>query len=224
LVVRLRVRYEGPDDFIAEHDSQMVKGGLLIRGEPPGDLALFAPVEVELSGDFDALRAGIVLAGQVVQVVAGVGVAVAFDAAPLAAAVAAARIARPEPPRAPRNETAAKIQQALHGNKDERMRVLRDSNRMLHPYVLKNPGISLDEVLAIAKMTTLAPDFLASLAARSEWAQRPEVAIALIRNPKTPAAAAIRLLDFISVSDLRHLAKDPHTRGPVQQAARKKIL
>ncbi|MBI4509475.1 MAG: hypothetical protein HY698_07545, partial [Deltaproteobacteria bacterium] len=65
---------------------------------------------------------------------------------------------------------------------------------------------------------------LKQIAERREWAQRPEIAIALVRNPKTPAPLAVRLLDHVSPAELRHLAKDPGTRPPIQHAARKKVL
>jgi hypothetical protein len=247
--VKLHVRYASLEDFIAEHDSQIVKGGLLVRGAAPAKLALFDRVDLEISGGFSPLDAtAIVVTGQVVQIIAGVGVAVAFDPAPLAAAVAAARAGRQapvapvaavaaaalvateaskpglRPAASPGIDTASKINQALHGNKDDRMRIIRDLNKMLHGYVLRNPGLGLDEVLAMAKNSTLAPDLLGNIADRREWAQRPDIAIALVRNPKTPVAAAIRLLEFVSAGDLRQLAKDTHTRPAVQQAARKKVI
>ena len=121
-------------------------------------------------------------------------------------------------------EKAAKIQQALHGNRDDRARILRDTNRLLHPYVLRNPQLGLDEVLAMAKMSTLSPDMLGNIAAEPDWAQRPDIAIALVRNPKTPTPAAVRLLDHVSAADIRQLAKDTRTRPAVQQAARKKLF
>jgi hypothetical protein len=221
--MKLIVRYERPEDLVAEHDEQMVKGGLLVRGEPPPGLALFQPVELEIAGDF--LDGPVVVPGQVVQVFGGVGVAVAFDAAAVSAAVAAAkRPARPEAQTATKTDTAAKIHAALYGTKDDRLRALRDTNRMLHPYVLRNPGLGLDEVLAMAKMTTLSPDVYAQIAQRREWAERPDIAIALVRNPKTPTPLAVRLLDFVSPADLRQLAKDSKTRPAVQQAARKKVI
>jgi hypothetical protein len=223
--VRLTVRYATPDEFLADHASQMTRGGLLVRGEPPAGAALYQAVELEIAGGFPALATPVVLPGQVVQVFAGVGVAVAFDPAPLAGAVSAARGTPPPAAKPAASETAAKIQVALHSsNKDERMRIMRDQNRMLHQYVLKNPNLGVDEVLAIAKMSTLAPDIFSSIAERREWAQRPDIAIALVRNPKTATSVAIRLLDFVSAQDLRQLAKDSHTRPPVQQAARKKVL
>jgi hypothetical protein len=236
--VRFRVVYHRPADLLADDTAQFQNGGLLVRVEPPPELGLFDPVELELVTDFagEAL-----LSGQVVQLVPGAGVAVAFPPAATAALVAAARgagdlpgpppthdrvepDARRQPAARAGGESAAKIHAALHGNRDERTRILRDVNKMMHPYVLRNPGLGIDEVLAIAKMTTVAPDLLATIAEKREWAQRPDIAIALVRNPKTPTPVAVRLLEWITAADLRQLAKGTQTRPAVQQAARKKLL
>ena len=119
---------------------------------------------------------------------------------------------------------AKKIALALHGNKDERAAILRDLNKLFHPYVLRNPNLQLDEVLAMAKMTTLSAEVLKTIAERREWMARPEIALALVRNPKCPAPVAVKLLGNVSPADLRQLAKDTKTRPAIQQAARKKIL
>jgi hypothetical protein len=220
--------YESPSELKADHDEQMVKGGLLVRGAPPAGLTLFDAVELEIGGRFAPLeQSPVVVRGQVVQMIAGVGVAVVFDPAPITAALSASESApRPESPRArpAGNEMAHKIHLALHGNKDERMKVLRDTNKLLHQYVLRNPGIDLEDVLTIAKMRTVAPDLLVNIAGRKEWGQRPDVAIALVRNPTTPAQTAMRLVEYVSPAELRQLAKDTHTRPQVQQAARKKLF
>jgi hypothetical protein len=65
---------------------------------------------------------------------------------------------------------------------------------------------------------------LKQIADRREWAQRPEIAIALVRNPKTPVGVAIKMLDHVTAGDLRQLAKDTNTRTPIQHAARRKVI
>jgi hypothetical protein len=120
--------------------------------------------------------------------------------------------------------TAQKIQRALHGDRGDRLAILRDINKGLHPYVLRNPNIQADEIAWIARQTTVAPDALAYIAGRREWVQKPEVAAALVRNPKTPPPLAIKLLDLVAPSELRLLAKQTNVRDAVQRAARKKLL
>jgi hypothetical protein len=122
------------------------------------------------------------------------------------------------------HQNAQRIQIALHGDKNQRMAILRDQNRQLHGYVLRNPGVQLDEIVFFAKQPTVTPDLLQQIAARREWAERPEVAIAIVRNPKTPVPLAIRMLDHVSDAELRNLARLPSVREPIQRAARKKLL
>lgn len=120
--------------------------------------------------------------------------------------------------------TVAKIQQALKGDRETRFAILRDANRSIHIHVLRNPGLRLDEVAAIARMTSVSVEALAQIAARREWGHRPEIAIALVRNPTVPVPVAIELLAYVTPGDLQQLAKDTRTRDPVQRAARKRLL
>ncbi len=233
--MRFRVEYHQPAELLADHEQQFVHGGLLVRGEPPPGLALFQQAELEIV----AGSAVIVLAAQVVQILPGLGVALTFAANDprLAEVVAQAEQgalpAAPEPDATPpiparpgggHTSPAAKIQLALHGTRDDRAAILRDINKQIHPYVLKNPNLQLDEIAAMAKMTAVSPDLLRQICERREWVQRPEIAGALIRNPKLPAPMAVRLIDYISPAELRQLAKDTRIREPIARAARKKLL
>ncbi len=117
-----------------------------------------------------------------------------------------------------------KIQMALHGSRDERNAILRDKNRTLHPFVLKNPQLSLDDVIAMAKNPQLAPDMLKQIGDRKEWLQRGSVALALAKNPRTPPDIAIRALDYVPNDALRAIAKGVGAMPHVVQAARKKVI
>jgi hypothetical protein len=78
-------------------------------------------------------------------------------------------------------------------------------------------------VLAIAKNAQMTGDLLTLIGGRKDWLQRPAIALALARNPKTPPDLAVRALDHVALDALRLLAKGgvlPH----VTQAARKKLL
>lgn len=119
---------------------------------------------------------------------------------------------------------AERIQIALHGGKDERNLIIRGNNQQLHKYVLRNPQIQLDEVAAIARMPTVSVEILKFIAERREWVQRPEVAIALVRNPKTPVPLAVKAVDYCAPSELRQLAKASNVRGPIQRAIRRKVV
>ncbi len=235
--MRLRVAWHRGEELGADYDSQLVRGGFLVRVEVPA-LAQFSAVALELVAPDDAV---LTLDAQVVQVFPGVGVAVMFPPSPtLAAFAAAARVVRGQDREAehafltaadlqaerdaPRQPTAARIGAALRGGRDERTAILRENAPALHGHVLRNPSLQLDEVVAIAKSRTISPQVLQQIADKREWAQRPEIALALIRNPKTPVGSAVKLLDHVTPAELRQLAKDANTRAPIQRAARRKII
>jgi len=56
-----------------------------------------------------------------------------------------------------------------------------------------------------------------------EWTRSPTVCRNLVHNPKTPLREAVLLLSKMPMGDVRQLAKSPHVRSPIQQAARKII-
>jgi hypothetical protein len=238
--VRLRVRYRKPSEFVGDHDQQFVRGGLLVRVEPPQGLELYGAVELQV---FAPGGESVVVEGQIVQLLPGVGVAVGFQPDALAALDEAVEAARTKPDAGLAAEHSVvregggndayvrvraaskheKIQMALHGSREERAIVLRDIDRSLHRFVLQNPHLGLDEVLAIAKMPTVTSDVLTEIAEKREWFQRPDIALALIRNPKTPVPAAVKLLEFCGVSEVRRLARDTGTRQAIRAAALKKL-
>ena len=222
--MQLRVTYGRVEEFLDDYDKQIAHGGLLVRGEIPGGLERGHTVELEVVTPVGGAR----LYGQVIQILAGAGVAVTVAPEQLGALARAARSKggasghAAEPPQGA--ATARKIQLALHGDKSQRIALLRDPNKMIHGYVLRNPQIQLDEVVTVARMTTVAVDVLTFIASRREWAERSEIALALVRNPKTPVPLAVRMLDHISPSELRQLAKQANVREPIARAARKKVI
>jgi hypothetical protein len=128
------------------------------------------------------------------------------------------------PPLADGPTRAEKIHKALYGSRDERNAILRDRDRTLHPFVLKNPQLNGDDVIAIAKNAQMMPDLLKQIGERKDWVQRPAVALALARNPKTPAELALRALEFVPLEALRQMAKGTGVLPHVAQAARKRVI
>lgn len=229
--MRIVARFDTAAALAAEAEPQLVKGGLLVRGANDDGLTLFAPVELAVSCGADE----VVVPAQVLQIFPGLGVAVGLDVPAREAIAALARGTAPPPvavaggtapPSAnrPAAEMLAKIQRALTGDRDARMATLRDPNRAVHVHVLRNPGLTLDEIAAMARMTTVAVEVLTQLAQRREWGHRPEIAIALVRNPTVPVPIAVELVGHVSEADAKLLAKDGRTREPIARAARKRVL
>lgn len=115
-----------------------------------------------------------------------------------------------------------KMSAALSGDREIRIALLRDLNKTIHAYVLRNPRIGLDEVQWAAKMTTISPEALKVIFEHKEWGANPTVVAALVRNPVMPTSIAIRLLPKLSNGELRAIAKGG-ARDQVVQAARKML-
>src|SRR5207248_2721159 len=100
-----------------------------------------------------------------------------------------------------------KIALAMSCDRELCFQLLRDPNKQLHPLVLRNPRIGLEEVQWAARLTTLNPEALKIIADHPEWGQNASIAAALVRNPKTPIPVALKLVPKLSSSDLKVLAK-----------------
>jgi hypothetical protein len=245
--VRLTATYGSADELLSDQEKQWAVGGILVRLADPPDLPRLTRVELCLSTPFGSAE----VAAEVMQVLPGVGVALSFDQDDSAVQALLSR-ARGETPQGVEDDQeeedrtfvrryvpnpaidartrvknatqTEKMQIAIRGNREERNLIIRDSNRSLHQFVLKNPKIQVDEVAAIAGMRTVSSEVLNFIAARHEWASRPEIALALVRNPKTPVGRAVKLVDHISPTALRQLAKVAGLRMPILRAVRKKVL
>lgn len=233
--LRLTARYGAPAEFLSAFDAELSRGGLLVRGATVAGAQAGAAcelvIEIEGSAPTEA-------PARIAAVVPGVGVAVMFDGgkapAPLSELAEALRNPQQpeeaEEPKASGNlfdrlktmTVAEKMQLALTGSRDERVALLRDNQKTVHIFVLKNPRIGLDEVTAAAKNANVSPDALKMIADHREWSGNPTICTALVRNPKTPLPLALKLIDRVPASDLRVLAKGG-AREQLVHAARKKI-
>ena len=115
-----------------------------------------------------------------------------------------------------------KMRLALSGTREQRFALVRDINKILHVYVMRNPRTGLDEAQYASKLPNLSPEALKFISEHPQWALDTTVCGNLVRNPKTPSQIAIRLLDRVSPTDLRIIARGG-ARQPIVQAARKKL-
>jgi hypothetical protein len=235
-MLSLRADYADAAELRRALDQEITRGVLLVKCAPPEGLGFRDVIAVEIAtpGGTVAVEA------EVVSILPGVGVAVAFPAArtadvrallgalSVAEAMAAEEAPAEEPPAeapsAARSSNAEKIQQALHGTREERATILRDQNRGLHAFVLKSPQVTVDEVTAWAKNAQMHPDFLKQIGDRKEWLSRPAIAQALVKNPKTPPDLAVRALDHVPMELLRQWAKGTGAAPHIVQAARRKVI
>ncbi len=222
-MLRLRVTYADDSELRLAIEQEIARGVLLVKGTPPEGIEFRQRVAVDIGAPGGALA----LETEVASILPGVGVAVAFPADRVADARALLDAAPPADGSGAggsRASNAEKMQIALHGTRDDRAAILRDQNRALHAYVLKNPQVTVEEVTEWAKNAQMSAEFLKLIGDRKEWITRPAVATALARNPKTPATLAVRALDAVPLEALRQMAKGVGVPPHVVTAARKKII
>jgi len=92
---------------------------------------------------------------------------------------------------------------------DELKLLLRDPHPAVVAILLDNPHVTEADIVAVAAMRPAAPESLAKVAAHARWSVRHAVKRALVLNPATPLADAIRLATTLKPHELAEIAADP---------------
>jgi hypothetical protein len=117
-----------------------------------------------------------------------------------------------------------RIKLALKGNRDARMILIRDTNRLIQRFVLQNPRISDDEVIMVARNRNAETDMLRKIGDHKQWSRNYQVRLALVSNPKTPLASSLHFVTSLNERDIRQLAKSRNVPGTIASQARRMLL
>jgi hypothetical protein len=117
-----------------------------------------------------------------------------------------------------------KVARATKGTREERAILIRDPNKLIAVAVLSSPKLTDSEVEAIAKMSSVSDEILRIISRNRNWMKNYVVASALARNPKTPLAVSMHLLNRLSEKDLRTLSTNRNIPEVLRTTARKKIV
>jgi hypothetical protein len=110
---------------------------------------------------------------------------------------------------------------AMKGTRAQRAQLIRDSNKLVAAAVLSSPKLSEVEVEAFAKMANVAEEVLRTIAMNRTWTKNYGVVAGLARNPKTPPAISMNLLQRLNERDLKMLTIDRNVPEAVRLAARR---
>ncbi len=113
---------------------------------------------------------------------------------------------------------------AMKGSREERAILIRDPNKLVSTSVLSSPKLTETEVEAIAKMANVGEEILRIVGANRAWVKNYNVVLALARNPKTPVAMSMNLLNRLNEKDLRQLSTNRNVPEVLRVTARKKIV
>lgn len=117
-----------------------------------------------------------------------------------------------------------RLKLALKGNRDARMILIRDPNRIIQRFVLQNPRVSDEEVVMIARNRNLDGEILRLVGDHKNWPRNYQVKLALVTNPKTPLATALHFVSTLMERDLRFLAKSKNVSQTVVAQARRLLM
>lgn len=117
-----------------------------------------------------------------------------------------------------------KIVLASKADRQERAVLAQDNDAQILYYLIKNPRITTEEVLRIARLTTISAQVADLIAKTSQWSSNQEIRSALVNNPRTPTPLALKMLPTLPEPEIRQIAKSTAVSQALKQAALRIII
>src|SRR5688500_13045525 len=115
-----------------------------------------------------------------------------------------------------------KILLAVKADRAERAVLVQDNDPRVLLSVLRNPRLTVDEVVRIAKSSFLNHQIADVIMKTGQWMASVDVRLALIQNPKTPQAFGLRILPTLPDAEVRAIARGG-TNMALKQAAIRRL-
>ena len=112
-----------------------------------------------------------------------------------------------------------RVKLAMKGDREARVVLIRDPNRIVAQAVLSNPRITENEVEKIAAMRTVPGDVLRQIEANRTWCRNYVIIHHLVRNPRTPLPTVLHLLPRILAKDLQGISNNRNVSEAVRKQA-----
>ena len=116
---------------------------------------------------------------------------------------------------------AEKMIEGLKGDREARMMLIRDRNRVVYSAVLASPKLTNAEIEAVAAMRNVSPEVLRTVGGKRNWVKRYGVSHELVRNPLTPVEISMKLISRLNARDLKRLTRDRNVPELVRRQATK---
>jgi len=125
--------------------------------------------------------------------------------------------------RTQRMSVVQKVKAALTGTKEDRMILIRDSNKLVARAVMQSPKVSEDEVEKYASMKDVCEDALRIITFNRRFMKLYVVVKALVNNPRTPIDVGLHLLPRVNEFDLKRLAFNRNVADVIRHTAERII-
>jgi hypothetical protein len=117
-----------------------------------------------------------------------------------------------------------KVKLAFKGSREQRAQLIRDPNKLVAAAVLSSPKLTDAEVEQFTKMGNVSEEVLRVIAMNRGWLKNYGVILGLVKNPKTPGAISMQLLQRLNERDMKMLTVDRNVPEALRLAARKFIV
>lgn len=115
-----------------------------------------------------------------------------------------------------------KLLLAVKAEHSDRALLLQDSDPRVLMSLLRNPRLTVDEVVRVAKSSFLNYQIAEVILKTTQWMSSLDIRLALIHNPKTPPAFALRILPTLPEVEIRAIAR-AGTHMALKQAAIRRL-
>jgi hypothetical protein len=223
------LEFESEDELKAEYDNNISAGGLFFQ--TTSQVPEFTPLQLTLKLDGGGQMT---IAATVVR---SMGEALAVSIETKAELIWATLTAKPseDGQSAPRSEVNAwdkvrnlsrveKLLLAPKADRSERQVLIQDNDAQVIFSLLKNPRISTEEVIRIARSPLLSSIAAELISKTTIWASNSEIRAALVHNARTPTPLALKLLPTLPEPDIRQIAKSSAVSQALKQAALRIVI
>ncbi len=114
-----------------------------------------------------------------------------------------------------------RLQLARGAGRSLRDILIRDSNAQVATAVLAHNAFSDGDIERIAKMRNVAEDVLEAIGRDRRWVRRYPIALALVKNPRTPIPVAVGIVPRLAVRDLQLIRRDRNVSEAVRSRAQR---
>ncbi len=121
----------------------------------------------------------------------------------------------------PNMTPAERMKKALTGNRQARMMLVRDRNRVVYSAVLTSPKTTEGDVEAYTQMRNISPEVLRVIGGKREWTKKYSIAHELVKNPLTPIEVSMKHIARLSAMDLKRLTRDRGVPELIRRQAKK---
>jgi hypothetical protein len=112
---------------------------------------------------------------------------------------------------------------AMKGGREERIILVRDTNKVVSLSVLKNARITEGEVEMIAAMRNVSDEVLRTVGVNREWSQNYTVVTNLVRNPRTPPTVSTNFVARLNNKDLKTTCGDRNVPEIIRKMAKRHL-